>query len=105
VSDFQIIYLTCSSKEEANNIAKGLLEHSLIACANVLGDIESHFKWQAEIQNEKEVAMILKTNKASFSTVEKYINENHSYDCPCVIAIDIANLSSAFEKYLVSSLS
>jgi len=53
-NQFIIVLVTTASKKEADSIAKGLLDAKLIACANVLGPVSSHFHWSGKIETAEE---------------------------------------------------
>ena len=42
------------AKKEAKKIILGLLDKHLIACASILPEVESIYRWNGEIQEEKE---------------------------------------------------
>ena len=48
--------------EMARQIANQLLSENLIACANILPQMESLYKWEGQLENSKEVVLILKTS-------------------------------------------
>mgnify|MGYP001596043757 FL=1 len=62
-----IVFITAGSKEEAQKIAKGLLENKLAACVNIIENIGSHFWWQGKIDNAQEALLIIKTRKTLFN--------------------------------------
>ena len=39
-----LVYVTCGSKEEADRVARVLLEEELIACANIIGNASSLYR-------------------------------------------------------------
>jgi periplasmic divalent cation tolerance protein len=45
MNGFVMVYVTTSSKAEAEKIAQTLLKEHLIACANIIGPVSSHFHW------------------------------------------------------------
>jgi len=45
MSDYKLFYMTCKNKVEANKIAYALVKKDLIACANIIPNIKSYFKW------------------------------------------------------------
>ena len=92
-----IALVTAPSMEVARELAEGILEGRLAACANLVSGIESHYWWEGEICQEKEVLLILKTSAGSMADLESYVIEHHPYDTPEFVAwpIDKGN-----QKYL-----
>lgn len=90
------IYITNSSKKEAQKIAKHLLRGKLIACANIF-PIESIYRWEGKIENKKEYILIVKTIKDKYERVKTEVEKIHSYDIPCIIKIPIEANKSYFE--------
>ena len=84
-----LIYMTASSEAEANAICKELVQRRLAACANILGRTKSFFWWEGEIQSDSEIAVILKTSSKKVDALINAAKNLHSYDCPCVVAINI----------------
>lgn len=94
-----LVYVTCKDVEEAQKISKYLLEKRLVACANFF-PVNSMYWWKDSINEENEVALILKTVKGKFKAVEKEVKKLHSYDCPCVISLDIKEGSKEFLEWI-----
>lgn len=84
---FSIVYVTTDSMEEARLIAKTLVEMKLAACVNLL-PIVSIYRWDS-IQEDNEVAMIIKTTYEQIGNIEKTVKEMHSYTVPCIISFSI----------------
>ena len=95
------LYVTASSTEEAQMIAKTLVRERLVACANILGEIQSVYWWDGAVQNDDEVALILKTRKGLVSQVSQRIVALHSYECPCVVALDVSDGNQDYLKWIV----
>ncbi|RKP19126.1 divalent ion tolerance protein, partial [Rozella allomycis CSF55] len=55
---FCIVYITCPKIEVAESLAKMLLEKRTIACANVLPNVTSIYRWNGEIKQDPEVLML-----------------------------------------------
>ena len=85
-----MIYLTASSREEASRIARTLVEEKLVACANILGEGASIYRWQGKVEEAMEAFVIAKTRKDLADKAIKRIQELHSYDVPCAVAYDMA---------------
>ena len=58
-----MVYVTASSLEEAAKIGRTVVEKRLAACANVLGDVRSFYWWDGKVQDDGEVALVLKTTE------------------------------------------
>ncbi len=84
-----VVFVTASSEEEAQKIASGLLKERLVACANIIEQVKSHFWWQGKIDKANEALLILKTRKALFNKLVKKIKSLHSYEVPEIIALPI----------------
>lgn len=95
-----VVLVTASSKEEANKIARGLLEEKLAACVNIVSGLESRFWWQGKIDSAKEVLLIIKTRKALFNKLAKKVKSLHSYTVPEIIAFPIISGSKAYLEWI-----
>ena len=80
------LYVTVPTVETAHAIAAQLLEDRLVACANILPGMVSHYRWEGRITQDTEAAMFLKTRKALIERATARIIELHPYDCPCITA-------------------
>ena len=80
--------MTAGSREEAEAIAKVLVESHLAACVSFT-PIHSTYIWQGEIHSESEWQLIIKTDLAKFDVLATKVRELHSYEVPEIIAIPI----------------
>lgn len=99
-----IVLVTASSREEAEKIAHTLLEERLIACANIVGPVQSLFWWQGKIDNAQEHLIIMKTRKDLFAKIAERVKALHSYQTPEIIALPITEGSKDYLKWLDESL-
>ena len=84
-----LIYVTCSDQNEAKRLASHLLEQRLIACANIMAPHIAVYEWDGEICDEPETVVIFKTSNELYEKLETEIIKHHSYDVPCILALDI----------------
>ncbi len=80
---------TTTSKEEASRIARVLVSERLAACANIIPGISSVYRWNEEVQEEKETLLVIKTTVAQVDALEARVVELHSYDVPELLAIPV----------------
>ena len=95
--DALIVFSTCATREEAERIARAVVEERLAACVQVLPPIQSIYRWQGAVEQSEEILMLFKTTSAQFPALEKRIAELHSYDTPEIVAVPVA---AGAEKYL-----
>ena len=95
-----MIYVTASSREEALRIGRHIVAERLAACANVLPGISSVYRWQGEVQEEGEAALILKTRSDLVEPLTARVKDLHSYDCPCVVALPITSGNPDFLQWI-----
>lgn len=92
-----VVLITASNEDEAARIAHALVESRLAACVNIIKDIRSIYRWQGKIEDDKEVLMIVKSQRKHFVALSKKVKEMHSYQVPEVIAFPI---TEGVEDYL-----
>ena len=95
-----VVFITASDEEEASKIARALVEERLAGCVNIIKDIRSIYSWQGKIEDEKEVFMVVKTQKTLFDSLIKRVKELHSYTVPEIIALPIIQGSEDYLKWL-----
>jgi len=95
-NDYMVVLTTCSSEDEAKRIAKKLVEEHLIACANVIANVFSIYKWQGQLCEEGEVLIIMKSRREHLNKIQNRIKVLHSYDVPEIIALPIIGGSQAY---------
>lgn len=96
-SQFVIVLITAPNLKTARALAKTALKKRLIACANIVPAIESHYRWKGNIESGMEVLLILKTRKASLAGLETLILAAHPYDTPEILTM---SLTAGTERYL-----
>ncbi len=86
----RIVLSTAGSHEEARKIAQTLVERQLAACVNIVGPIESVYRWKGVVESAAEFLLVIKTTAEAFERVRDAIRELHSYELPeCILlAVD-----------------
>ncbi len=96
---FTSIYVTINSEHEAKGIAKSLLDKRLIACANIF-PINSLYYWEGKFQEDKEIAIIMKTRSRLVEQVIAELSKIHSYDVPCIVSWDISQGNNEYFRWI-----
>ena len=100
-----IIYTVFPDIKSAQKIISGLLQRKLIACANVHERILSMYLWKGEVVNDTECAAILKIAPQHYKEIEKYILDNHPYECPAILELAINNVNSSYANWIQDMIS
>lgn len=95
MSDPAVVVTTTDSADEAERLARGLVEARLAACVQIVGPVRSVFRWEGAVSVETEFQLVVKT--ARVPEVTAWIVGNHSYDVPEVIALPV---TGGHETYL-----
>ena len=87
----KLLISTASSRDEAQTIAQALVDARLAACVNILGPIDSIYRWKGEVEQAQEFLMMIKTTADRFIAVRDRLRELHSYETPELIQLPIEN--------------
>ena len=104
MKNIKFFYITAPNRKEAERIAKKLLDKKLIACANVINNVNSYFVWKNKVQNSKEIIICGKTTSKNQTKIIKAVKSIHSYAVPCIIFFDIKNGNKDFLKWIKRSV-
>ena len=88
--NLRFLYITTENKEQALDLGKKIIEQDLAACVNIIPGMESIYKWENSIQMAQETILVVKTHISKVQPVTRFILDNHTYDCPCVMSLNIA---------------
>ena len=99
----KMVLTTCGTKEEAQKMARALVERGLAACVNIVPAIESVYRWQGKVESATEWLLLIKTTAARFEAVRDAIRELHSYDLPECIMLSIEDGSTEYLKWIEES--
>ena len=102
--NFFLTYITTKNEEEALKLANLAVQKNFAACGNIFPKMQSIYKWQNKLQNDKETLLILKTNSNKYPLLEKLILEKHSYEVPCILKIRISDGNKEYLKWIDQSL-
>jgi periplasmic divalent cation tolerance protein len=89
MSDHCVIFITAGSKDEADNLSRGLVEEKLAFCVNTVAGIQSTYHWEGKLHSDEEFLLIVKTRKDRYDALETWVKINHSYEVPEIIALPI----------------
>ena len=94
-----IVLTTFENEEQAKEIIDGALESNLAACIQVL-KIKSHYKWDGKVCHDDEVLVLFKTSSSVYVALKEYLINNHPYDTPEVLMLDVGDGTDSYLKWV-----
>lgn len=99
-----LVLVTAPDMKVARKLAKVALSERLIACANLVPKVESHYWWQGKIESGNEVLMILKTQKSHLKALETLILARHPYETPEFLVLPVSGGNRKYLTWLSGAL-
>jgi periplasmic divalent cation tolerance protein len=81
-----IVSTTLESREEAEKLARLVVDDRLVACAQISGPITSFYRWQGKVESAAEFTLSMKTTIQRLPDLEARLIELHPYDVPEIIS-------------------
>jgi periplasmic divalent cation tolerance protein len=85
------IITTADDKIVIEKIGRDLVEKRLVACAQILGPIQSVYQWKGTVENADEWLLLMKSKASLYPAIEEEIRRQHPYELPEIIATSIDN--------------
>jgi len=95
-----VVLVTVGSREEGERIATTVVGEQLAACVNIVGPVESIYRWDDQVQRDQELLLVIKTRSTLFDALAARVTALHSYQTPEVIAVPINAGSQAYLDWL-----
>ena len=102
--EFAVVLVTAPDVKTARKLAQAALKARLIACANLMPKIESHYWWQGKIAMGVEVLLVLKTTAGRVAALEKLVLARHPYDTPEFIVLPISRGNQRYLDWVAQSV-
>lgn len=79
-----LIWSPFGSIEEARQAAQTLLQEKLVACANIVPEMLSIFRYEGKVQSASEVGVLFKTEARLLDVATSRLAELHPYETPAI---------------------
>jgi len=97
MTDRVVVLSTVGTPEDAERIARALVERGLAACVNVVPGVTSFYRWKGKIEKDEERLLVIKTRAERLPALQEALVSLHPYEVPEAIALSI---EAGHEPYL-----
>lgn len=95
-----VVWTTLPDEDSARLLARALVTDGLVACAQFsTSSICSIYRWNAEIQEDSEIRLSLKTRREHWARLCDRIRELHPYELPQIVGAELL-ASTAYASWV-----
>jgi periplasmic divalent cation tolerance protein len=84
----------------ATELATTVVAERLAACAQVLGPVNSTYRWEGAVRQAREWLVVAKTTDARLPALTSRIRALHRYDVPEIVALEITAGDPAYLRWI-----
>ena len=100
----RLVLTTTADTDEANRLARTLVEERLVACASLVPSVQSIYRWEGELESASETLLLLKTSAEQLAALEKRLHVLHSYATPEFLVLRVDSGSPGYLEWLQAGL-
>jgi periplasmic divalent cation tolerance protein len=104
MTDKIVVLSTCGTAEEAEKLARLLLDEHLAACVSVVPAVRSFYHWKGAIESASECLLLVKTSRNLFPRLCEALEKAHSYEIPETLAMPVVAGSATYLDWMEQHL-
>jgi periplasmic divalent cation tolerance protein len=104
MTDKIVVLSTCASEDEAEKLARLLLDRRLAACVSVIPAVRSFYHWKGAIESSDECLLLIKSSRDRFADLCEALEQAHSYEVPEVLALPVVAGAANYLEWLGRNL-
>jgi periplasmic divalent cation tolerance protein len=82
-----LVFTTVPRRSDATRMGMALVNKRLAACATLISDVQSFYRWKGKLVRGREVLMMLKTTTGRYPALQRAIRASHAYEVPEILGI------------------
>jgi periplasmic divalent cation tolerance protein len=99
-----VVLTTTANPDEADRLARILVEERLVACVTLVPSVRSIYRWQGAVETAAETLLLLKTSSELVLALQTRLSALHSYETPEFLVLNVDLGSAGYLDWLQSSL-
>jgi periplasmic divalent cation tolerance protein len=104
MTDAVVALSTVARMEDAEHIARTLVQRRLAACVNIVPGLTSVYAWKGEVESDQELLLVIKTRRERLDALRQALLKIHPYEVPELIALPVEGGSEAYLKWIGDSV-
>jgi periplasmic divalent cation tolerance protein len=96
-----VVFSTFPDEISAEETVRMLIEERLIACANLIDEVRSIYRWKGKIEDSKEILVKMKTSEESIHNLMRRLKQLHPYEVPEIVAVDLRTGNKDYLNWIV----
>jgi len=104
MTDKIVLLSTCATREEAEKLARLLLDARLAACVNVIPGVRSYYRWKGAIESADECLLVVKSSRDLIGSIGAVLEKEHSYEVPELLALPVVEGAANYLNWLLANL-
>lgn len=104
MSQHLVVLSTVARAEDAERIARALVERRLAACVSVVPGLVSLYRWKGNVERDDERLLVIKTRRERLAPLREVIAELHPYELPELLALPVEAGSPDYLEWLDESV-
>ncbi len=97
------VIITAPDADWLATFTRDLVDRRLAACGHIIGRIQSIYRWQGAVHDEVEARVALHTRRSLVDAITKVTQQQHPYDTPCVIAVQVVGGNPDYLAWVIDS--
>ena len=100
----RFILTTFPDEASARSTVCTLLDEHLIACGTLLPGASSLYRWKGEIEESREVVVLLKTSAERAESCRERLAGCHPYEVPEIVNFSPSECSESYARWVLESV-
>jgi periplasmic divalent cation tolerance protein len=103
-SQLLVVVTSLPNLEAAQSLARSLIEERIAACVQLSSGIQSLYRWDGKVCEESEILLSAKTTVNQWPIIFSFIQKNHPYDLPEILAFTPEQYSEQYGVWVSSEV-
>jgi periplasmic divalent cation tolerance protein len=99
-----VVLSTVGREQDAERLARELVERGLAACVNVVPGVISFYRWRGELTRDAEWLLLIKTTAERFEALRRALVALHPYEVPEIVELPIERGHAPYLDWVEASV-